>query len=642
MCGLAGLLAWDPTADVTRPLERLSLELVHRGPDDCGIELCRGRSIGLVHRRLSIVDVAGGHQPMASEDGSVQVVFNGEIYNHADLRRQLEQSGHRFATRADTEVLVHGWEEWGTALFPRLNGIFSAAILDARASTAEPIVTLVRDPVGAKPLYLGRWTGGWWFSSELAAARRAGLAGTSLDRTALGEFLVYRFVPAPRTMFEGTWKVPAGKFVRLASDDRHDPAFHGYANGFEPARLPRSTAEWAEALRDGLVEAVRRQLMSDVPVGSLLSGGVDSTVVTSLMCGNDGPAPQCFAIGFDAEPDAGELGAARRAAAALGVSLREVVATDASYLAQWRSQLAGAGEPIANSGVTLVGLLCAEVARSHKVVLSGQGADELVGGYPRHVAERFYPWARHLGWLWRALPESAASSDRMQRMVRLTGAEDEAGRFADTLSVFTPTAAAAMVASGPAAALIQPVRDVLTDVPDGDGVNRLLAVDRRLSLADDLLLVADQMSMAHSVELRVPFLDLPLVSLIERMPSRLKVSRTGSRKWFYRDAVAPLLPASVRGQLLGIRARHGRKRGFATPMERWFRDWVVRDAERELLGAGSLMGDVLQGGQVRTLLREARDEQRPRARQLLSLFVLNSWMRGLEPSAPRAAARASA
>lgn len=629
MCGIAGVIARDPARDVTRVLERLSGALAHRGPDASGTRFERGRSVGLGHRRLSIVDLACGLQPMTGEDGRVWVSYNGEIYNHRDVRRDLEALGHTFRTNADTEVLVHGWEEWGPGLVERLNGIFAFAIFDGRRGAGE--LWLARDPVGVKPLYVGQTDGLWWFSSELAAAREAGLVGDTLRAAAFDEFLVYRFVPSPGTFYPNAWKLPPSTLCRLSLDELPVgmPVFRSYTTAIRPSAVPATTGEWEEALRDGLAAAVRRQLMADVPVGSLLSGGVDSTVITRLMRDALPEPPAAFGIGFASEPDGGELANARRAAGALGVPLTEVRVTDESYLAQWPAHAGRLGEPIANSGVLLVGMLCAEVRNTHKVVLTGQGADEPLGGYPRHAGERYYPIARLLGPLLHHIPEGLAASDRVRRVSRLAGEPDEARRFAEILAVFSPQEAAGLTRSAvDPDALVDPVRRALPDRGDGDSLNRLLRADARLSLADDLLIVADHMSMAQSVELRVPFLDLEYFGLIERMPGRYKVSALGARKWLYRRAVAPLLPADIRGDLTGLAARLGPKLGFATPIDRWFGDWLRGDADAYLTGPKARGMDYLSRDAVSAVIASVRDRGAPRTRQLLALFVLEAWLRG--------------
>ncbi|HXI64394.1 MAG TPA: asparagine synthase (glutamine-hydrolyzing) [Gemmatimonadales bacterium] len=636
MCGIAGAVAEHAEKDLTSLVRQLTDLLKHRGPDGSGFHYARNRSIALGHRRLSIVDVEGGAQPMPNEDERVWVVFNGELYNHLDIRKQLEARGHVFRTRADTEVLVHGWEEWGSALLERLNGIYAFGLLDERGTM--PVLWLARDPVGVKPLYVGISEGVWWFASELSAARECGLLPADLRPEAFDEYLVYRFVPSPGTFYRNAWKVPPGHLVSLTPGaPLNRPAFQPFVTRFAPPQVPATRRDWEEALRSGLTRAIKRQLMSDVPVASLLSGGVDSTVITDVMRQALPQPPRAFAVGFSDSPGLDELAAARRAAQVVGVPLTEVAIAEADYLAEWPRQVARLGEPIANSSALMIGILCRTVSRSHKVVLTGQGADEPLGGYPRHAAERLYPLARLGRGLLDRLPERLLSSDRIARLRRTGRASNEPRRFAETLAVFGLDEAVTLTrhALDPEA-LAEPVRRWLPPDGDGDGVNRLLLVDARLSLADDLLIIGDHMSMASSVELRVPFLDLEFLALVERMPGEYKISVLGERKWLYRSAVQAMLPPALRAPLTGWRSRVGRKLGFSTPLDRWFGTWVTRDAERFLLGSDACTPDFLSGEAVGRLVSDARDG-RPRSRQLMSLFVLESWLRsalGTSPAVP--------
>jgi asparagine synthase (glutamine-hydrolysing) len=632
MCGIAGVLARDPRRDVGPLIDRLTQALAHRGPDGSGTQFLGGRAAALGHRRLSILDLECGAQPMASADGRVWIVYNGELYNHLELRRELAARGRTFRTRSDTETIVQGWEEWGPAVLERMNGMYALALFDGRGATpsSRGEIWLARDPIGIKPLYLGVADGVWWFASELAAARAVGLVQPELRPDALAEYLVYRFVPSPATPYRAAWKVPPGHRCRLALDALPQvPEFEPFPTTFAPASLPRARGEWEEALVGGLEGAVRRQLLSDVPVGVLLSGGVDSTLIAGFMRDAAAEAPQAFAIGFTSAPDGGELPVARRAATALGVPLTEVGVADADYLAAWPEQAAALGEPIANSGVLLLGLLCRTVRGSRKVALTGQGADEPLGGYPRHAAERFYPLARRLRPLLDRLPESLAAADRIARLRRVAGASDEARRFAEILAVFSPREAAALTRQRQDAdGLVEPVRRWLPGAGDAsDSLNRLLWVDARLSLADDLLIVADHTAMASSVELRVPFLDLELLALVERLPSRYKVSRWAERKWLYRRAVAGRLPPAVRRSLVGWRARTGPKLGFTTPFETWFRRWLASDADQFFLGPQARLPAFLAPDRVRELVALVRDQGRPRHRQVLALYVLEAWLR---------------
>ena len=628
MCGIAGVVASARGADVTALIERLTAGLTHRGPDGSGFYFARGRSVCLGHRRLSIVDVEGGKQPMANEDETVWVVLNGELYNHVEIRRELESLGHRFRTRADTEILVHGWEAWGPALLERINGIYAFGLLDLRSQ--RPALWLARDPVGVKPLYLGVSNKQWWFASELATARQAGVLDANLRAEAFDEYLVYRFVPSPGTFYRNAWKVPPGHFFQLLLDELPDePSFTSFETRFTPATLPHSRPDWEEAIRGGLAAAVRRQLMSDVPVGSLLSGGVDSTLVTKLMRDGLDAAPAAFAIGFADGTGINELEVARRAANVLQVPLTEVAATERDYLAAWPKQVVSFAEPIANSSALLLGLVCRSVQGKRKVVLTGQGADEPLGGYPRHVAERFYPLVRAMRPLLRALPERWLSSDRVARLRRIAATPDEASRFVETLAVFSPAEAVALTGHrSQIDELVKPVRNWLPVRNGRDEVNRLLLVDARLSLADDLLIVADHTSMASGVELRVPFLDLEFLALIEHMPSEYKISRLGERKWLYRSAVEQLLPAELRSALTGWKGRTGRKLGFSTPLDAWFGKGRAGDVQDFLLGRDAVSPHYLSGDGLRTLVQEATHGALPRGRQLMSLYVLESWLQG--------------
>ena len=624
MCGISGIVG--PGGDVGPALERLTQALNHRGPDGSGFHFFNGRSGGLGHRRLSIVDLATGAQPMSNEDGSVWISYNGEIYNHGDVRRELESLGHRFRTAADTEVVVHGWEEWGPAIFERLNGIYALALYDGRAGRHR--VILARDPVGVKPLYLGRGAAGWWFASELGAARSSGLLDSTPRPQALGEYLVYRFIPSPGTFYRNAWKVPPGHWCEVPTGaSSAEPVFQRFHTSFGPGSLPGTVEEWEESVRTELAHAVRRQLMSDVPVGSLLSGGVDSTVITRLMMDDLAAPPSAFAVGVRGEGAVNELEPARRAANALDVPLTEVEVSDEEFLAAWPGQVAGLGEPVANSGVLLVGLLCRTVGKTHKVVLSGQGADEPLGGYPRHAAERWYPFTRRIGPLLDLVPERFAASDRVSRIRRMSREADQSRRFAEILAVFSPAEVDKFTGrTVDRDEIAAPVRYWL-DNRNGDSLNSLLRVDARLSLADDLLLVADHMAMASSVELRVPFLDLKLLALFEAMPSRFKISPLGERKWLYRRAVKSILPPALREPLTGVKERTGPKLGFTAPMDRWLTRWLHTEADGYLLGSQSRLASHLRPDAVRGVLTESA-AGKPRTRQLLSLYVLETWLRG--------------
>jgi asparagine synthase (glutamine-hydrolysing) len=581
MCGVAGALAAQPDTRVGAVTTRLTRALAHRGPDGEGFwssalpdrradgadALRRPAAIAVGHRRLAIVDVAGGAQPMASENDSVWVSFNGELYNHLELREELERAGHRFSTRSDTEVLVHGWEEWGEALFGRLNGIFAFSLVDMRRET----VLLVRDPVGVKPMYVGIDRGLTWWASELQAAQDAGVPVGSVSPDALKLFLTFRFVPSPRTLFERAWKIPPGHFVRLEPQRAGTPPeFTSFATTISSPTRPGTADEWQAALLGELEDAVTRQLMSDVPVASLLSGGVDSTLLTQMMAQSLPAAPETFGIGFSSDGVHSEAAAARWAAESLGVPHHTTNVGDDEYVAEWPRALARIGEPVANSGALLVRLICADVGRTHKVVLSGQGADEPLGGYPRHLIERLHGLGRRVPTAARFVARHSFGTEDAARLQRALNAEDRIARYVEIFSVL-PASHVDELVEGASASAMELAREAVerwtsADKPT-DSLNELLRVDARMSLADDLLEIADHFSMRCSVELRVPFLDLRFLELAERMPSRFKISALGSRKWLYRRGAERRLPAELRRS---IRPRRlSRKRGFSTPRS-WF------------------------------------------------------------------------
>jgi asparagine synthase (glutamine-hydrolysing) len=601
MCGIAGIVSREPDSSAGLAVLNMTNELAHRGPDGMGFwrlaghraalcereELSEPADIVLGHRRLSIVDLEGGAQPMANEDGTVWVVFNGEIYNHAELRGELEARGHVYRTHCDTETLVHGWEEWGVGLFGRLNGIFAFAIADV----GRREVVLVRDPLGVKPLYVGTCRGKTWFASELAAASEAGLVSRRLSTDALKLYLTFRFVPSPCTIDAEAWKLPPGHYVLLESSGAgQEPRFIPFECRIRSSATPRGRAEWGEALIAELSRAVERQLMADVPVASLLSGGVDSSLVTQMMAAHLPYAPHTFGIGMRSEGVENESLAAERAAIEIGVPYNSTIIEDEDYVAQWPSVYGQLGEPIANSSALLVRLICEPVGRSHKVALCGQGADELLGGYPRHMTERLYRLGRLVPALSRAVARRSFGPESATRLDRALSARDRTERYAELFSILPNDEVDQLVPGGTARAADlarSAVERWVEPQESRDPVNDLLRVDARLSLADDLLIIADHCAMHSSVELRVPFLDLAMLDLVERMPSQYKVSRLGERKWLYRQAAARHLPPKLAQRLCPPTKRFERKRGFSHPLTEWF------DTDQGLLSEPSLWANPL-------------------------------------------------
>jgi asparagine synthase (glutamine-hydrolysing) len=584
MCGIAGIVSSEPDATAGECVRAATAALAHRGPDGYGFWRLAGNQSGLCtpeeldhpaevllgHRRLSIVDIDGGAEPMLNDDETVCVVFNGEIYNHPALRRELEGLGHRYRTRCDTETLIHGWEEWQEDLFGRLNGIFALALVDVRRRE----LLLVRDPLGVKPLYLGISGRRTWFTSELAAAREGGLLQSDLSPEALKLFLTFRFIPSPYTIEKRAWKVPPGHYVRVSADTAGaEPVFQPFECRLRSTAAPRGRHEWGEALIAELERAVERQLMADVPVASLLSGGIDSSLVTQMMARHLPYPPQTFGIGMRSEGDASEVYAAKQAALELKVPHTSTFVEDREYVEGWPAAMGDLGEPIANSSALMVRMICREAGRLHKVALCGQGADEPLGGYPRHMSERLYGIGRVAPWLSRSVTRLAFGAESAGRLDRILAATDRTQRYVEIFSVLPGDEIDELVRgtdAGAAELARSAIQRWLPTANSGDALNDLLRVDARMSLADDLLIIGDHCAMRESVELRVPFLDLELLELIERMPSTYKVSTLGERKWLYRRAAGRHLPPELARRLSPPTKRLQRKRGFSQPLTEWF------------------------------------------------------------------------
>jgi asparagine synthase (glutamine-hydrolysing) len=608
MCGICGIASPVGPPDPDR-LAAMNDALVHRGPDSGGVHL--DGPVGLAARRLAIIDLAGGDQPMSNEDGSCTVVQNGEIYNFPELRRELEREGHTFRTRSDTEVHLHLYEKHGPEFARRLRGMFAVAIWDARRRR----VVLARDRYGIKPLYYRHAGGVLEFASELRA-----LPHGEIDLDALEAFLAFNSIPAPYSIFRAIRKLPPGHV--LVWEESGAIRIDRYARpGPVPVEELRTDdeAELLEELRARLRDSVRAHLLSDVPVGVLLSGGVDSAALAALAAQESTDAIHTFTIGFE-ERSFDERGDARRVAERYGTNHHELlVRPDPTLLLPALAE--AFDEPFADSSA-LPTYLVSQLAAEHvKVALSGEGADELFGGYYTYaadlLADRIAPLARFVRPLVERLPTSASKASfdykakRFVRAAHLPPLERHHG----WKEIFSAEARSELTGRTSTFDPVDVYRQRYRETEGADGLARLQDVDFGIYLVDDLLVKTDRASMAHSLEARVPFLDPAVTSFAFGLPTHHKV-RGLSKKVLLRKAVAPLVPREI---------VHGRKRGFSIPAAAWLRGELEPFA-RETLSAETLRRQgFFHPETVSRLIGEHATGLEDRSRQLWGLLSFTLW-----------------
>jgi asparagine synthase (glutamine-hydrolysing) len=618
MCGICGIAAGGAGGPDPDALAAMSWALVHRGPDDDG-QVIAG-PVGLAARRLSIIDLAGGHQPIASEDGRVHVVQNGEIYNHAELRAELQAAGHSFRTRCDTEVIVHLFEEHGDGFAERLRGMFAIAIWDGRAGR----LVLARDRFGIKPLfYREDADGGLAFASELKALMALPDFDRGLDPRALESLLAFNSIPGPLTIFDGVHKLQPGhqlswepgRGTKVTQYAHVKPVQEGELRGDSPASL-------AEELRERLRDSVRAHLVSDVPVGVLLSGGVDSAALTAIAAEESDERVRTFSIGFR-ERSFDELERARLVATRYDTDHHELIVEP--NVGEVLTQLAEVfDEPLADSSA-LPTYLVSQLASEHvKVALSGEGGDELFAGYHTYVADSIAPWAGRpaaaLGPLVERLPSSSArvSFDYKAKRFARGGALPPLERHHAWKEIFSPELRAELRAV-PAPGGFDPLdvyRERYATTAGAQPIARLQDVDRSIYLVDDLLVKTDRASMAHSLETRVPFLDTAVTELALAVPTGRHL-RGFQKKRLLRRAVAPLLPRRI---------LHGRKRGFSIPAAAWLRG-DLREFAHDVLAPDTVRAQGLFRPEVvQRLLAEHQAGSADHSRQIWCLMTLGLWL----------------
>ena len=580
MCGIAGWIARPEGALTRSTLDAMLLALAHRGPDDEGIAQFRcngtGEEVFLGHRRLAIIDPAGARQPMRDDDAGLAVTFNGEIYNFRQLRDQLSGLGYRFTRDSDTEVLLRAYQHWQCEVVDHLRGMFAFALWDA----GKERLLLARDRFGEKPLFLHQSAHALCFASEIKALLRVPGVKCAVDPAAVWDYLAYRYVPGPQTLFSGIRKLQPGTTAVWERGELTESRYWSAPDrSAHRAGSPQADATAAFLVR--LDEAVRLQMVSDVPFGAFLSGGLDSSMIVALMSRHNSKV-NTFSVGFG-EAGYSELGYAAQVARHFGTTHHEITVTDRDLIDRLPALVAFRDAPVSEPSDIPIYLLAREASRSVKMVLTGEGSDEILGGYPKHVVERLAPHYQRLpaglrhglvAPLARALPygfrriKTAVTNlnikDWRERYVRWFGALSVAER--DRLAVLRPACA---VPTGAAP---------FDAEPRNSSLRRMLYFDQTSWLPDNLLERADRMTMAASLESRVPFLDHELAAFVSSLPDRFRV-RGRTTKWILRAAARNLLPGRILTRP---------KVGFRVPVGNWFRGPMRDFLAGHLQGAASM------------------------------------------------------
>jgi asparagine synthase (glutamine-hydrolysing) len=619
MCGICGQYNFGSKAPVRRTdVQTMAGTIVHRGPDDEGCFVAG--PLGLGFRRLSIIDLEGGHQPMSNQDETVWIIFNGEIYNFPELKRELESFGYTFRTRCDTEVIIHGYSHWGDEVFNRLNGMFGVAIWDVKKQR----LVIARDPFGIKQMYYRIENGSVWWGSEIRPVVATMSQDPEVDPVSLNLFLRYRYTPSPHTIYKNVKKLAPGTMLIFEKGAHRLERYYKFA----PARFspPKSVGQAQEELRELYKAAVKRQLLSDVPLGLLLSGGVDSALLLAMM-NLYGNSWRTYTVGYGSSFADDELSDAAETAALFGSKHTEVLLDRHTFEEALPHIVTSLEEPIASSSIVPMYFVCQRARQDLKVALVGQGPDELFGGYRRHLGVRYGgvygampKWARNsMSSMIHALPRN----ETLKRGVYSLDASNPLQCYQQVLSLLTQPKLDGMFQEGllPAHAgdeILECWQDLVPLMSHTDFLGGFQFLEVRSTLPDELLMYGDKLSMANSLEVRVPYLDKEVVEYAERLPENFKV-RNGSGKWLHKRVCAEVLPEKI------LRRK---KRGFGVNVvDEWFRDEKNRRMQDVLLDKESMMYGFLNPSAVKSLFEEHQSGRNDNHKVLFSLIVFEEWLR---------------
>jgi asparagine synthase (glutamine-hydrolysing) len=620
MCGIAGYVSIGPKLP-ERILEKMTDRIYHRGPDGHGYYRDSFASLG--HRRLSIIDLAGGAQPMTNEDESLWVVYNGEIFNHAPLRERLEGAGHRYRSRCDTETILHAYEEYGPASLDLYRGMFAFAIWDKPRRK----LFCARDRLGKKPFYY-YWDGTEFvFASEIKALLAHPSVSARLEPELLSEYLAFGYSCGDKTLFAGIRKLMPGHYLELSLErDRLELRIERYWDVPADAVETRGDEEWIAECRQRVEETVQMRLMSDVPLGMFLSGGVDSSVIAALMKRMVTTPVETFSVGYE-ERQYSELNYAASLAAAIGTAHHEVIVGMGDFFNALPRLVWHEDEPISWPSSVSLYFVSRLAAERVKVVLTGEGSDELFGGYGRYrfylLNQRYLSYYRLApeavrGWVRRQLADSGLISADLRRKLQHTflgrGVEMESLYLDNFYSAFAPAGQRPLFPGIDPAAAYEGFRGYWDQAANRSPLERMLYADQKTYLVE-LLMKQDQMSMACSIESRVPFLDHQLVEFAARVPDSLKI-RNGTGKYILKKAVEDLLPAEILNRP---------KMGFPTPLRRWLLSEQAAPLFAMLEQKGGLLEDIVDRAALRELIERHRQDREDATDRLWRLVNLHLW-----------------
>jgi asparagine synthase (glutamine-hydrolysing) len=618
MCGICGVFNLDG-APANQPLvDRMSSAISHRGPDGSGSYV--SGSIGLGHRRLSIIDLEGGAQPLSSEDGKLQVVFNGEIYNFVELREELSKCGHIFRTRSDTEVIIHGYKQWGLDVVNRFNGIFAFALWDDE----QKQLFLARDHLGVKPLYYVVLGKRLLFASEIKALLVDPECPKQVNLRALSQLFTLRYVPSPGTLFDRINKLPPAHLMVV---DSGGIKISRYWSNKPRVKARIDEAQAVETYQSLLEDAVRLQMRSDVPVGLFLSSGIDSSALLAIMGGYVNQPVHTFTIGFEEGEKSNETDDARQIANQYGADHTEMIVGPKDYEKYYERYLGDLEEPVGNESAAAFYFVSLIASRKVKVALAGQGADEPWAGYDRYRGVKLSQYYSRLPNLVtdrmvRPLVERFVRNEKLRRAAESLDEIDLLSRFVKIYSFYTsamkgnlfqPWILHEVSANGiEAREALGPLQG---DVAGLDPISQMLYIDTRANLPDDLLMVADKTAMANSLEARVPYLDYRIVEFVESLPPGFKLK--GLRgKYLHKNALRKWLPRDV------IRRK---KKGFANPVDRWLRASMRRYVGDCLLSDHSAVRRYFNQDYIRTLVSQHELGNQNYLRHIYLLISFELW-----------------